>query len=134
MVIEDPAPAHTVFLIDGLQCPLTATNITRYSSKDQVISQTSDWVKRGWPKGTVREEFRPFKIRQNKLSTIQGCHLWGSWVVIPPQLRVQVLRALLKGHPGIVRVKALGWSYAWWPNLDKSITEWVSGCRNCQES
>lgn len=31
-------------------------------------------------------------------------------------------------------MKAVAWSYVWWPKLDTEITEWVSECRTCQES
>ncbi|XP_060110490.1 LOW QUALITY PROTEIN: uncharacterized protein K02A2.6-like, partial [Heteronotia binoei] len=62
------------------------------------------------------------------------CLLWGSRVVVPPPLRKQVLGALHKTHPGIVRMKALARSYVWWPGMDEEIEGWVQGCKACQES
>lgn len=54
--------------------------------------------------------------------------------MVPPSLRTEVLASLHTGHPGVVRMKEVGWSYVWWPSLDREITEWVAGCRSCQLS
>lgn len=64
--MENPAPAHAVLLINDMPCPLTAADIAMYSTKDFVISIVLDWVRRGWPQGTVGEEFRPFKVRMTE--------------------------------------------------------------------
>lgn len=49
-IVEDPAPASNVLLIDDLPGLLTAADVAKYSSTDRVISQVLDWIKRGWPK------------------------------------------------------------------------------------
>ncbi|XP_026570688.1 uncharacterized protein K02A2.6-like, partial [Pseudonaja textilis] len=67
-------------------------------------------------------------------SSLQGCLLWGTRVVIPTSLRTRVLEALHEGHPGIVRMEALACSYVWWPGLDEDVVRWVSSCNICQES
>lgn len=76
--VEDPAPANTVILIEDLQGPLMAADMAKHSAKDREISLVMDWVKRGWPSRPLGNEFKPYKARQNELSTIQGCLLWGS--------------------------------------------------------
>ncbi|XP_026523461.1 uncharacterized protein K02A2.6-like, partial [Notechis scutatus] len=38
-----------------------------------------------------------------------------------------------EGHPGIVRMKSLARSYAWWPGIDKRIEAWVATCQRCQD-
>ncbi|XP_026581555.1 uncharacterized protein LOC113454394, partial [Pseudonaja textilis] len=63
-----------------------------------------------------------------------GCILWGDRVVIPETLRDRVLALLHEGHPGVVKMKALARSYAWWPGTDKQIETWVAVCSKCQES
>lgn len=54
--------------------------------------------------------------------------------MVPQTLRKLVLETLHRGHPGIVRMKALARSYEWWPGLDTDITEWVATHTLCQES
>lgn len=37
-------------------------------------------------------------------------------------------------HPGIVRMKALAQSYAWWSGMDMEVEAVVHSCVICQES
>ncbi|XP_032072036.1 uncharacterized protein K02A2.6-like [Thamnophis elegans] len=92
----------------------------------------SHWVKRGWPKDPVDTVYLPFKSRLAELSVQRGCLLWGHRVVVPASLRTTVLRQLHHAHPGIVRMKALGRSYVWWPKLDQGIADHVANCPQCQ--
>lgn len=130
----DPAPASAVFLIDSSSFALTAADIARHSTCDSELSQVLDWVKWGWPLGKLGSLWQPYVSRKLELSAQGGCLLWGHRVVVPQPLRKTVLVSLQTGHPGIVRMKAMGRSYMWWPGLDKSITDWVASCQCCQES
>ena len=38
-----------------------------------------------------------------------------------------------KGHPGIVRMKALAHSHVWWPSIDRHLEEKVKACTPCQQ-
>ncbi|XP_026562128.1 uncharacterized protein K02A2.6-like, partial [Pseudonaja textilis] len=131
---EDPAPVHAIFEVTQLDLPITALDIAAKTKADKTLAQVLDWVRRGWPGGNVENKFSPFKTRMQELSSLQGCLLWGTRVVIPTLLRTRVLEALHEGHPGIVRMKALARSYVWWPGLDEDIARWVSSCNPCQES
>ena len=65
--------------------------------------------------------------------SVEGdCILWGMRVVVPSKLRNQLLSELHRGHPGIVRMKALTRSYVWWPDLDHQIEESAKSCSSCQ--
>lgn len=135
-LVEDPTPASSILLIDDQLFPVSASDVTRYLATDRVLHQVLDRVRRGWPQGKVATEFQPYKLRQHEISSLRGCLLWGSRVIIPPELQSKVLQTLQPGiariHPGIARMKALGRSYLWWPNLDTA--DWVSGCHRCQEN
>ncbi|XP_058023914.1 uncharacterized protein K02A2.6-like [Ahaetulla prasina] len=130
----DPAPASTVLLIDEWQGPVSASDIARLTAKDPTLSRVLDWVRRGWPAVATSPEFLPFQRRQHELSVLKGCLLWGTRVVVPAAVRAPVLDSLHNAHPGIVRMKALGRSYVWWPKLDHDIELWVSRCQRCQLS
>ena len=75
---------------------------------------------------------KPYLTRMSELTTEGGCVLWGRRVIIPVNLRKQVLKELHEVHPGMVRMKALARSYVWWPGLDKDIEEMVRSCGTCQ--
>ncbi|XP_060539046.1 uncharacterized protein K02A2.6-like [Pantherophis guttatus] len=133
---EDPAPAMTTLLIETMEeARISAADITRATSKDKILARILNWIWKGWPEEKdISTEFLPYKRRQNELSGLRGCVLWGDRVIVPNTLRQQTLRLLHDGHPGIVRMKALARSYVWWPGMDKEIEMWVSSCANCQES
>lgn len=132
--IQDPAPALSVLLIEELDTPLTARDIAKHSAKDATLARVINWVERGWPADLNDEAFLPFKARQHELTLQKGCLLWGHRVVVPPSLQPAILKCLHACHPGIVRMKGLGRSYVWWPQLDKDIQRWVSLCDLCQSN
>ena len=57
---------------------------------------------------SLAEELQPDQKKQNELSVVDGCILWGSRVVIPLAGRSKVLDELHDGHPGMSRMKSLG--------------------------
>ena len=50
-----------------------------------------------------------------ELSIEEGCILWGSRVVLPPQAGKKMVTELHNGHPGIAKMKNLARQYVWWP-------------------
>lgn len=132
--IIDPTPVSSVLLVEDLAGPLTASDIAKHIAHDKILACVLDWVRRGWPMNKVPAEFQPYWNRQHELSVLKCCLLWGSRMLIPSVLRVQILKCLHEAHPGVVRMKALGRSYVWWPGLDEEITQWVARCQECQLS
>ena len=87
----------------------------------------------GWQPNTAAE-LSPYHTRQNELSVHDGCILWGSRVVIPPEGRATMISELHESHPGICRMKALARSYVWWPGMDKQLEAKVKACDVCQQT
>ena len=87
----------------------------------------------GWNTSNSHDNLQPFFYRRNELSVVDGCVLWGSCVMIPPQGRAIVLEHLHDTHPGTNRMKSLARSYhVWWPHLDSDIVTKVRHCHICQ--
>ena len=61
------------------------------------------------------------------------CFLLGTRVVIPPSLREKALQELHEEHQGISKMKALSWSYVWWPTIDRDLELLVKSCEPCIE-
>ena len=66
------------------------------------------------------EKFKPFFSRKTEMSVWDGCILWGSHMVIPPQGRELVLQELHETHP---KMKSLTRNYIWWPKMDSAIED-----------
>ena len=62
----------------------------------------------------------------------RACVLRGHRVVIPQNLRQKVVAEFHKGHPEVVRMKALAKSYVWWHGLDSDIEEMAKICESFQ--
>ena len=88
----------------------------------------------GWPEDGLPTDYQPYTSRRDQLSVLDGCLLWGSRVIVPPQGRQVILDELHETHPGINKMKALAHSYLWWPGMDNQILNLVKSCSVCQES
>ncbi len=113
---------------------VSAGAIKDWTAKDPVLSQVLRYLQTGWPSQTLDENFKPFLIRKAELSVLDGCILWGSRIVIPPQGRKLVLQELHETHPGCARMKSLARNYIWWPKMDTAIEDTVKQCQACQVS
>eukprot|EP00731_Ephydatia_muelleri_P037838 Em0575g5a len=115
-----PLPGDTILMMESLSnadSVVTATTIRSWTDKDPVLSLVRRMVLHGW-QPQASDEFRPYEQRKLELSVQNGCVLWGSRVVVPPQGRQHVLEMLHEGHPGISRMKSLARGIVWWPKLD----------------
>ena len=103
-------------------------------AKDPLLSKLKRYIRVGWPDTQLEKEFKPYRSRWKELSILNGCILWGSQVVIPPQGRKAVLEELHETHPGCSKMKALARSYIWWPKMDQEIESLVQKCSVCKKS
>ena len=123
-----------VMMIELDRAPVSAVEVKRQSRHDLVIGNVIDVVQKGWVSEEYLAGWKPFESKKEKLSVIDGCLMWGSWVVIPGQGRERVLEELHQCHPGVNRMKALARSYVWWPGLDKDIGRMILHCHTCQSN
>ena len=129
------APAELTHLVCHLSSTsINAGSIKEWTAKDPLLSQVLRYIQTGWPNHPLGEDFKPFTSRKSELSTLDGCILWGSRVVIPPQGRTLALQELHETHPGCSKMKSLARNYIWWPKMDATIEDTVKQCQTCQES
>ena len=127
-----PMPGETILVIDMLlSLPVTVEQIRQWTTHDPILSRVRALVQQGW-QDTDDVALKPFQRRKYELSIHDGCLLWGSRVVVPPQGRDKVKQELHEGHPGATRMKALARSFVWWPQIDQDLEELVKRCDDCQ--
>ena len=130
---ESPTPPELVLLTEYLEdSPITARHIQIWTRRDPVLSKVLQFIERGWP-DRCNHSLASFSSKKNELSVYQGCVMWGSRVVVPPQGQRAILLELHEGHPGMTRMKSLSRMYVWWPNIEKDIEALVRACAPCQE-
>ena len=129
-----PVPSEHVLLLEHLSSgPVTATQIKTMACQDKVLSRVLYFVQNGWP-ATVEQTLKPYASRKYELSSLNGCVLWGTRVVVPTAGRKRLLDDLHETHQGASRMKARVQMVVWWPGLDMSIEEMMSNCLSCQSS
>ena len=127
-----PTPGETILLFDILHSlPVTANHIRKWTSQDPTLSRVRTMILQGW-QFTNDADFKPYMRRKEELSVHDGCVLWGSRIVVPPQGRTKIIEELHEGHPGSTRMKALARSFVWWPQLDSDLENVVKSCEICQ--
>ncbi len=122
-----------VLLSDHLRdAPITAHHIRVWSRRDPVVSSVLSFVANGWP-DSCEPALSAYSSKRAELSLYQGCLMWGSRVVVPPQGRNVVLQELHEGHLGMTITKSLARMYVWWPSIDKDIEQSVQECIHYQQ-
>ena len=128
-------PADLVHLIFHLEATsINAGKIKDWAAKDPLLSRILKYTLSGWPSTPLEDNFKPFIHRKSELSVLDGCLLWGSRIVIPPQGRNIALQELHDTHLGCNKMKGLARNYIWWPKMDTAIEDIVKTCPLCQES
>ena len=102
-----------VLLLQNLgESSVTVNDIRKWTKRGPLLVQVLQFVEQGWPH-KCDSSLSPFSSRSTKLSVLDGCILWGSRVVVPPQGQPSVLQELHTAHPGMTRMKALARMYVW---------------------
>ena len=128
-----PIPSEWHMIVNFLDSsPVTSEHICKETNKDPTMSKVFRFCELGWSTfSTCDPNLTPYARRKDELSLQNGCILWGSRVVIPPNLRPRIMSELHSSHAGSSRMKELARTYLWWPNLDKDLKELCNSCPDC---
>ena len=78
------------------------------------------------------EDLQLYWKRKEELSLQDGCILWGARVIVPEPGRRAVIEEVHAGHQGISKMKALAWSFVWWPHLYADLEKKARDCEVCK--
>ena len=120
---------HSIVLTE--QLPIQVCHIAKASETEEISSVITFVQHRNWPSNN-KKSFTPFYNRRNELSVVDGCLVWGQWVVIPLLFCQQLFKELHFNHISMRRMKVLTRSYLWWPQLDTEIKQLVKNCQQCK--
>ena len=105
------------------------------TSKDDNLQELSKQIAKGWPtnRNSVHPSVSPFFTYKEELSLNHGLLLKGNRIIVPTNLRKDMLNTLHIGHPGIEKMKSRARQTLFWPNIDKQLEDVVASCGVCQE-
>ena len=130
-----PMPEDVVQVLCQIESTtIKAAQIRSWTDRDPTLAKVKRYCMAHWPQHCQDVQMRPYYQRRMEISVQDGCLLWGSRIIIPPQGRAHVLSILHETHQGVSRMKSLARCYVWWPKLDQAIEEMVKTCEPCQLS
>ena len=94
-------PGELVLLLNYLEITsISAVQMKQWTGKNPLLSRIKTFAMSGWPIVKLDAEFQPFLSRQQEISLMDGCLLWGSLPIIPPPGRTCFLEQLHQTHLG----------------------------------
>lgn len=109
--------------------------IAKSTQEDSILSKVYEYSMNGWPSvKEIDEKLIDFHKKRNSLATEDNCVYYGNNVVIPKSLQKVVLDLLHENHVGMVKMKLIARSYAWWPSIQSDIESYVTKCEICQQT
>ena len=110
-------------------------DIREQSQKDINIYYAMEYTLHGWPayKEDVKLAARDFYAIRGELSVIDGLLVKGDKIVIPHDMRKEILERIHDGHMGITKCRERANQGVWWPQISKDIANRVAKCRDCLE-
>ena len=130
-----PLPGELVLLVDHLADePITAAQRKAWTAKYPLLTKVLYLIRNGWPNTIDDSDMKSYFAKLWEMTELDGCIIWCSRVLIPPQAREHILAELHGGHPGGARMKSLARRFVWWPGMDHQIEETVKNCPECQQA
>ena len=129
-------------LVKGHVAMITATlpasdamlqRIKTATSQDPQLAGLMDVLRSKWPdhKHDVKSALKVLWDLRHTLSDADGIVLKGTQIVVPRQLRTEMMTKAHTGYLGIVKTKARAREAMWWPGMNADLEKWVSNCRAC---
>jgi len=111
------------------------TALQSSTANDTSLTAVKQFITTGWPNKIydLPQALRPYWSFRDELTVEDGIILKGKQVVIPEDLRTDIMSQLHSGHQGIEKTRLLARSTVYWPNINKDIETLTKMCDTCQE-
>ena len=105
------------------------------TGKDPTLRALWQIVINGWP-DDIRElptALRPYWSFRDEIGVSTGVMFKGRQVIVPENMRPDILEQLHHGHMGIERSRRLARESVYWPGINEDINKLIKSCDTCQE-
>ena len=103
--------------------------VAEETAKDTELQRVMENMQNGWPVGSCPL----FYNIRGELSVVDGLLLKKNRIVIPQQLRQDLLQRIHEGHLGVEKCKRRARDTVYWPGINKDIERMISRCETCQK-
>ncbi|XP_030765263.1 uncharacterized protein K02A2.6-like [Sitophilus oryzae] len=124
-ILQDP---KKIKVIRNFSAPLNKGEVIINSKVDPEIPEVIEKLAgNSW---NLNDKSAYYSFRM-ELTSMGPLLLRGNKIVIPRNLRIQVLRLAHEGHPRASVMNRRLRSKVWWPQIDKEAEKYVKSCREC---
>ncbi|XP_046739526.1 uncharacterized protein K02A2.6-like [Diprion similis] len=105
------------------------------TESDSVLYKIKKYYNEGWPpdKSKVSEDIKFYYKYRNELNVEDDLVYLNYRLVVPTELRKDVLKLLHEAHLGVNKTKARARQAVYWPGLMVDIENMVAMCRVCEK-
>uniref|UniRef100_A0A9J8CHS5 Gypsy retrotransposon integrase-like protein 1 n=1 Tax=Cyprinus carpio carpio TaxID=630221 RepID=A0A9J8CHS5_CYPCA len=119
--------------------PISPTKLESVKSETEMdfeLQKVRQYVTDGWPRygANVPQALKSYYSARHHLSIFQDLVLYDDRIIIPQNMRSDILQRLHSGHQGIVKCRKRARCSVWWPGLSQEIQQLVNSCKDCLES
>ncbi|XP_021340553.1 uncharacterized protein K02A2.6-like [Mizuhopecten yessoensis] len=113
--------------------PSKLDQLVKVTAQDCELQDLVATVRKGWP--TVKSEslmsVRPYWTIRDEIFEAEGLLFYGEKLIIPKQLRREMLATIHECHLGMEKCKSRARASVYWPNMSSDIEDFVLRCSTC---
>lgn len=118
-----------------LQLPASDKRLGQISAQqkeDPVCKKLMEYCEERWPDvHKLPSSLNPYWSSRGEISMVRGLLLKGSRLIIPSNMRLEILDRIHEGHQGIAKCRRRVSHSVWWPGLCKQLGDMATNCREC---
>ncbi|XP_045459304.1 uncharacterized protein K02A2.6-like [Melitaea cinxia] len=109
-------------------------NVQNFTRNNEEMKLLKEFILKGWPshKISVPEKIRSYWHVRDSLTYKSNLIFKGNSLVVPPELRKEMLHRAHFPHLGITKTLLRANEAMYWPRMVHEITELVSRCETCK--
>ncbi|GFS27116.1 Pol polyprotein [Elysia marginata] len=126
----DAMAQQTLDNLPASSCKLQ--EIITQQQSDPEVKETRNFCQRGWPAFMPQNPLlQQYWANQRYLTIIDDILLYYHHIVVPTNMRLEMLNKLYESHLGVTKCRALAETSVWWPNISSHIQNMVRKCGVC---
>ncbi|KAG1694107.1 hypothetical protein GQR58_006909 [Nymphon striatum] len=108
--------------------------VRNLTATDSFLQAVIPYITCGWPseKNQCNEVTHAYWQHRTELALHNGLLLKGNRIIIPTEMRPNILRILHKQHQGIEKTRLRARQAVYWPGLNADIEKMIQNCDQCQ--